>query len=67
MTGPDDLELDAGDADELGDGCALVLLELAELVTDDADIDALVLYADVDQADEAAIEARRVEWQELLG
>ncbi len=60
-------ELEDGD-DELdtGDGCELVLLELLDLELDDADVDALVLYADVDPTDQAALEARRLEWQELL-
>ncbi len=48
------------------DGCGAGS-ELDELeVTADADVAALVLYADVDPTDQAALEARRLEWQELL-
>ena len=48
------------------DGCGAGS-ELDELeVTADADIAALVLYADVDPTDPAAIELRRTEWAELL-
>jgi hypothetical protein len=59
-------ELEEGDELDTGDGCELVLLELLELEVDDDDVDALVLYADVDPTDQAALEARRLEWQELL-
>ncbi len=48
------------------DGCGAGS-ELDELeVTADADVAALVLYADVDPTDPAAIELRRTEWAELL-
>ena len=48
------------------DGCGAGS-ELDELeVTADADIATLVLYADVDPTDPAAIELRRTEWAELL-
>jgi hypothetical protein len=48
------------------DGCGAGS-ELDELeVTSDADVAALVLYADVDPTDPAAIELRRSEWAELL-
>jgi hypothetical protein len=48
------------------DGCGAGS-ELDELeVTADADVAALVLYADVDPTDPAAIELRRSEWAELL-
>ena len=48
------------------DGCGAGS-ELDELeVTADADVATLVLYADVDPTDPAAIELRRTEWAELL-
>jgi hypothetical protein len=48
------------------DGCGAGS-ELDELeTTSDADIAGVVLYADVDPTDPAAIELRRSEWAELL-
>ena len=47
------------------DGCDLDFDDRATN-TDDADIDALALFADVDFTDPAAVERRRSEWMELL-
>jgi hypothetical protein len=41
--------------------------DIADKNTPDDDVDALLLYADVDFTDPAAVEARKAEWQELLG
>lgn len=38
----------------------------ADQITGDDDIAALVLFADVDFLDPAAVEARRLEWLEVL-
>ena len=54
-----------GDDDEL-DGCgARGANDDPDRRTDDGDIDALVLFADVDFLDPEAVEARELEWAQL--
>lgn len=48
--------------DDLLDGCDL---DFTEAPTNDEDLDAVVLFADVSD-DQAVIDARRAEWQELF-
>ncbi|CAB4201944.1 hypothetical protein UFOVP1360_12 [uncultured Caudovirales phage] len=45
------------------DGCEI---DFSESPTPDADLDAVVLFADVDPTDEAAVAARAAEWSEVL-
>lgn len=49
--------------DDLVDGCDI---DFAAEPTSDDDLDALVLFADVDTNDPAAVEARRREWEALF-
>lgn len=55
---------DTSEPDDL-DGCDLPFG--VDDMTDDADVAALVLYADVDFTDPAAVEARRQEYEGLFG
>lgn len=55
---------DPDDPDDL-DACVHAGVD-PELVTADGDIDAVVMFADIDPADQAAVDARRSEWAELL-
>lgn len=50
--------------DDFLEGCDI---DFSEDPTSDDDLDAVVLFADVDPSDTAAIEARKAEWQELFG
>jgi hypothetical protein len=52
----DELELDACDES----------FNLADKNTADADIDAVVLFADVDFTDPAAVARRKAEWEEVF-
>jgi hypothetical protein len=40
--------------------------DIAEKNTADEDVDALVLYADIDFTDPEAVAARKAEWKELF-
>lgn len=55
MTTPDDDTLD---------GCAI---DFAEDPTPNDELDAVVLFADVDPDDPAAVAAREAEWREIFG
>lgn len=48
------------------DGCELDFDD-PETNTEDADIDALVMFADIDFTDRAVVEARKAEWRDLFG
>ena len=50
--------------EELMDGCSVSYEP--DTVTADDDVDALVLFADVDFTDTKAVKARKDEWKELL-
>lgn len=54
------------DEEDLLDGCDVVLDGDPERVTEDDQVAALVLFADVDFEDPDAVEARRLEWEEVL-
>lgn len=41
--------------------------DIADKNTADEDVDAVLLFADIDFTDPAAVEARKAEWQELFG
>lgn len=51
------------DALTFADGCDL---DFTIDPTDDTDVDAVVLFADIDPADVSAVARRRGEWEELF-
>jgi hypothetical protein len=53
------------DDDEL-DGCLSDVENIDEEMTQDADVDGIVLFADIDPKDQDAIERRKVEWGEVF-
>lgn len=55
-----------GDRDDL-DGCELALSGPAEMTTSDGDVDALVLFADVEFDDPAEVAQRVADYEELFG
>ncbi len=54
------------DRDDL-DGCDLALSGPAEMTTTDGDVDALVLFADVEFDDPAEVAERVRQYEELFG
>lgn len=51
--------------DEQGDPCD-VSFDMPDKNTADEDVDALMLFADVDFTDPDAVAARKAEWEELF-
>lgn len=59
MSHPDQPQVAGKPADAFFDGCEL---DFTADPTPDEDIDGLILFADVDPADAAAVESRRAAW-----
>jgi hypothetical protein len=54
-------------ADDELDACGAALVDDDDDVTSDDDIDAVVLFADIDPKDHRAVLARAIEYEELFG